>query len=210
MDVIRMNNNDKIQFAKNLMMTILWALLLILFFIAAAFNVKIFGKGVTEMAPFICCICFVLLVIFGARTLEVFFRESRLNEKVLDFIYLNEYEIYNLRIDELEVLAGIIFKQKGYSLKFGDSVTSESFIATNLNKRFYVYVYKSPEMITVGEMKDFLYQKEFNSFNKNIIVSNSIFSTAAKEYAEEKNIILFGINEVMKLKEKIRKDYENN
>lgn len=205
-----MNNNDKIQFVKNLMMSAAFLILFSLFFVAAAFDVAVFNKAVNEMAPFICCICFILLVIFAVRSFDVFFRESRLNDKVLDFIYLNEYEIYNLRLDELEVLAGIIFKQKGYSLKFGDSITSESFTATNLNKRFYVYVYKSPEMITLGEIKDFLYQKDFNSFNKNIIISNSIFSSAAQEYAEEKNISLLGINEIMKLKEKIREEYENN
>ena len=205
-----MNNNDKIQFIKNLMMSAAFLILFSLFFVAAAFDVAVFNKAVNEMAPFICCVCFILLVIFVIRSFDVFFRESRLNDKVLDFIYLNEYEIYNLRLDELEVLAGIIFKQKGYSLKFGDSITSESFIATNLNKRFYVYVYKSPEMITLGEIKDFLYQKDFNSFNKNIIISNSIFSSAAQEYAEEKNISLLGINEIMKLKEKIREEYENN
>lgn len=205
-----MNNNDKIQFIKNLMMSAAFLILFSLFFVAAAFDVAVFNKALNEMAPFICCVCFILLVIFVIRSFDVFFRESRLNDKVLDFIYLNEYEIYNLRLDELEVLAGIIFKQKGYSLKFGDSITSESFIATNLNKRFYVYVYKSPEMITLGEIKDFLYQKDFNSFNKNIIISNSIFSSAAQEYAEEKNISLLGINEIMKLKEKIREEYENN
>lgn len=205
-----MNNNDKIQFIKNLMMSAAFLILFSLFFVAAAFDVAVFNKALNEMAPFICCVCFILLVIFIIRSFDVFFRESRLNDKVLDFIYLNEYEIYNLRLDELEVLAGIIFKQKGYSLKFGDSITSESFIATNLNKRFYVYVYKSPEMITLGEIKDFLYQKDFNSFNKNIIISNSIFSLAAQEYAEEKNISLLGINEIMKLKEKIREEYENN
>lgn len=205
-----MNNNDKIQFIKNLMMSAAFLILFSLFFVAAAFDVAVFNKAVNEMAPFICCVCFILLIIFAVRSFDVFFRESRLNDKVLDFIYLNEYEIYSLRLDELEVLAGIIFKQKGYSLKFGDSITSESFIATNLNKRFYVYVYKSPEMITLGEIKDFLYQKDFNSLNKNIIISNSIFSSAAQEYAEEKNISLLGINEIMKLKEKIREEYENN
>ena len=64
MDVIRMNNNDKIQFIKNLMMSAAFLILFSLFFVAAAFDVAVFNKALNEMAPFICCVCFILLVIF--------------------------------------------------------------------------------------------------------------------------------------------------
>lgn len=209
-----MKYQDKLQLIKYIMLTLASLILFALFLASAAFDVEIFSKAIDEVSPLLCCVMAILTIALIFKCVETVFKESKLQSKIIDFIYLNEYEIQNLRKDELETLGAIIFKEKGFDIDFTESGSDESFTASTVNKRFYVFVMKTTEMVTAGELREFIMTKDIKRFagffNKNIVLINNVYTPAAKELAESEEIQLLGMNEILRLLERMRDQYEAN